>query len=184
MRSMVCRMLAVASALFALAGCGAPASDVELEAPLEAELETLEQALSANCGSTGPVQRSFNARASAFTATAGMQAQGCDGDSYMFSIQSYNNGINPLQNPKIRPANPPTTKADCEATDLRFYVWSGTVLKGSVTEHGVWQGGALGCNLALSAPATLVSGGNYKFAISARRPASVPIAVRLEHLFK
>jgi hypothetical protein len=183
MRSMVCRMLAVVSALAALAGCGAPASDAELEALGEGELGTLEQALSANCGSTGPVQRVFNARAAAFTATAALQAQGCDGDSYMFSIQSYNSGVNPLQNPKIRPANAPTNKADCEATELRFYVWSGAVLKGSTSEHGRWQGGSLGCVLTLSAPAALVPGGNYKFAISARRPADVPIAVRLEHLF-
>lgn len=184
MRSMVCRMLAVASALVALGGCGAPASDVDLEAPLEAELGTLEQALSANCGSTGPVQRVFTTRAAAFTATAALQAQGCEGDSYMFSIQSYNNGVNPLQRPRIRPANPLTTKADCEATELRFYVWSGTVLKGSASEPGLWQGGTLGCDLTLSAPANLVPGGNYKFAISARRPADVPIAVRLEHLFE
>jgi hypothetical protein len=182
MRSMVCRMLAVASAL--LVGCGAPASDAELEAPLDGELGTLEQALSSNCGNTGPVQRTFTARAAAFTASTAAQAQGCEGDSYMFAIQSYNNGVNPLQNPKIRPATLPTNKADCDATDLRFYVWSGTVLQGSAIEHGVWQGGALGCVLALSAPATLVSGASYKFAISARRPAAVPIPVRLEHAFR
>ncbi len=180
MRSMVCRMLALAL----LVGCGAPASDAELEAPLEGELGTLEQALSSSCGSTGPVQRTFTARATAFTATTAMQAQGCEGDSYMFAIQSYNNGVNPLQNPKIRPATLPTNKADCEATDLRFYVWSGTALQGSTTEHGVWQGSALGCKLTLSAPATLVSGTTYKFAISARRPADVPIPVRLEHAFR
>jgi hypothetical protein len=183
MRSMVCRVLA-ASALAILAGCGAPASDAELEAPLEAELGTLEQGLGAGCGSTGPVQRAFTARATAFTATTAMQAQGCGGDSYMFSIQDYNDGVSPLQNPKIRPATLPTNKADCEATDLRFYVWSGTALQGSTTEHGLWQGSALGCKLALSAPATLVSGATYKFAISARRPAAVPIPVRLEHSFK
>jgi hypothetical protein len=184
MRSMVCRMLAVASALAALAGCGAPESDMDLEALLEGELGTLEQALSAGCGSTGTVQRAFTARATAFTATTGMQAQGCEGDSYMFSIQSYNNGVNPLQNPKIRPATAPTNKPDCEATDLHFYVWSGSALLGSVTEHGVWQGGALGCKLTLSAPATLVPGTTYKFAISARRPSAVPIPVRLEHPFR
>jgi hypothetical protein len=178
---MVWRMLAVASAL-ALGGCGAPASDAELEAPFDDELGTLEQALSPGCGSTGPVQRAFTARATSFTATTSMQAQGCEGDSFMFAIQSYNDGVNPLQNPKIRPASPPTNKADCEATNLHFYVWSGTSLQGSKTEHGIWQGGS--CTLTLSAPATLVPGATYKFAISARRPAAVPIAVRLEHAFK
>lgn len=183
MRSLVSRMLAVASTLAALAGCGAPPSEDEL-AMLEDELGTLEQPLNANCGDSGPLQRSFTARATAFTATPLMQEQGCQGDSYMFLIQSYNDGLNPLKNPSIHPASMPTNKADCEATDLRFYVWTGTALAGSTTEHGVWQGSALGCRLSLSAPATLVPGTTYKFAITARRPASVPIAVRLEHAYR
>jgi hypothetical protein len=172
-------------ALGALAACGAGTEgDADAADARDVELESLEQALSASCGSTGPVQRAFNARANAFTATATMQAQGCQGDSYMFSIQSYNSGLNPLQNPSIRPATSPATQADCEATVLWFYVWSGTTPLGSDTEQGEWQGSGLGCDLTLSAPASLVSGNSYKFAISARRPANVPISVRLEHAFR
>jgi hypothetical protein len=178
-------MLVALGAMGALAACSAGTEgDADADDARDVELGVLEQALSASCGTSGPVQRVFNARANAFTATALMQAQGCQGNSYMFTIQSYNSGLNPLQNPSIRPATSPSTQADCEATVLWFYVWSGTTLLGSDSEQGEWQGASLGCDLSLSAPASLASGSSYKFAISARRPSSVPIAVRLEHPFR
>jgi hypothetical protein len=183
MRLLVGRMLAVVSALAMLAACGAVADDEQL-ASLDGELGTLEQALGSGCGGAGPVQHVFTARASPLTVTAAMQSQGCPGDTYVFSIQSYNRGLERLQNPSIRPATLPGTKAACEATGLLFSVWSRSVLQGAASARGTWRGGAIACELSLSAPATLVPGATYDFAISARRPASVPIAVRLEHPYR
>lgn len=177
-------MASALAAVVAMAGCGATASDEDAAAPLDDELATLELALSSNCGISGPVQRVFTGKAVPFTASVTMQQQGCEGDSYMFSIQAYNSGLSPLENPTIRPAAMPNNKADCEATDVRFYVWSGSALQGANTVHGKWKGASNGCELTLGAPATLVPGSTYKFGISARRPSTVPIPVRLEHSYE
>jgi len=168
----------------ATGGAELDAAELDAAEPDIDELGSLQQALSASCGSSGPLQRSFTGRATAFTATATMQAQGCQGDSYMFAIQSYNSGLNTLRNPKLEPVNLPSNEPDCTATELRFYVWTGTTLRGSSNENGVWQGQALGCDLSLTAPATLVAGGNYKFAIGGRRSGNTLVSVRLEHPYR
>jgi len=183
MRSMFSRGIALAFALGALGACGAGIGSDAEGGELEADLGSLEQALGASCGNMGPVQRAFTARASAFTASAAMQSQGCQGDAYMFSIQSYNNGLNPLQNPQISPLGAPATAIDCEGTELSFYVWAGGTLRGSASENGHWQGGALGCALTVVAPATLATGGTYKFAVRGKRGGAL-IPVRVEHPYQ
>lgn len=183
---LTCRALLMGGALMAcvtLLACGGDldgADDLYLGAP-EEELGSLEQALSAGCGSTGPLQRTFSGRATAFTATTMMQTQGCQGDSYMFAIQSYGSGLGPLQNPKIRPDPLPSNRQDCEATELRFFVWAGTTLRGSGAENGTWQGQGLGCRLSPVAPASLAMGGTYRFAVSGKRIGGPLVPVRVEH---
>ena len=166
-----------------LAGCGV-AAEGELEEMNEAEIGALEQALDSSCG-TAAAQATFTGNMSTLQVSAAQQTSGQCGKAFMFDINNYNN--TQYLSPHVNPASIPTNQADCEATDVRYYVWEKVgvqrVIIGSAIENGVWEddGFIVGCIIGLNSPATLQQGKNYRFGVSVRRPSTTVRALTVTH---
>lgn len=181
----ILRQLVVGCSLGALSfGCGATAegefdqeelSQEELDALTE--LGTLEQGLTAACG-TFAAQATFTGRVSGggVNVSVAQQGAGCHQNSYIFDINDYNVGFNPLYTPRLVPQSIPTNQADCEATELRYYVWDKTTSPPTFLDlgnkYGVWQNDPpffVGCDLSRSSPVSLTGGKDYRFGVLARK---------------
>jgi hypothetical protein len=180
--SRIVSALILTSSALASFGCGV-ASEEELDDP-EAEVGTLEQGLTAACG-TFAAQTTYTGRVNpTLHATAAQLGAGCQGNSYIFDINDYNVGMNPLQAPLLTAETNPTTQATCEATELRYYVWdkstSPPTFLGLASKFGVWQNDppfVVGCDLSRSSPVALTTGNDYRFGVLARRNGSIALAV-------
>lgn len=190
MRSISVRGRFVLAAVSWLLGCGAAGED-PVDALEADDLGTMEQALNASCGSASP-QATYTARVNpSLSASAAQQSAGCQGNSFIFDLNDYNHGMNPLLNPLLSPASIPTNEADCEATDLRFYVWektgSGVSLIGADIIPLVWANDppfVVGCVVnSLFAPATLEAHHDYRMGVSVRRPSNTNQALVVTHSF-
>lgn len=173
-------------ALFALSGlfgCGV-ASEGDFDELEAEEIGALEQGLTAACG-TFPAQTTYTTRVNpTLQASAAQQGQGCQKNSYIFDINDYNVGANPLMPPILSPAVIPTNQAECEATEVRFYVWDKTtsppVFLGLGSKFGVWQNDppfVVGCDIFRSSPVALTAGRDYRFGVSARRNGNRALTV-------
>lgn len=176
-------------ALSGLVGCGVAGDD--WSSAEGEDLQALEQGLSSSCGSATP-QSTHTGRVSGglLTASAANQAAGCQGNSYIFDINNYNSGFNPLAPPLLQPSVVPNNQTDCEASDLRYYVWEKTgasvVFLGSRIQFAVWETDPLlaGCVMGLSSPVTLQSGRSYRFGVTHRRPSTTNRALKVVHQFQ
>jgi hypothetical protein len=179
--------LVVTGSLGGLFGCGVAAEGDFEEAD---ELGTLEQGLTAACG-TFAAQSTYTARVNpTLHATAAQLGAGCQGNSYIFDINDYNVGVNPLQTPVLSPEVIPTNQADCEATEIRYYVWdkstSPPTFLGLGSKFGVWQNDppfVVGCEIFRSSPVALTAGTDYRFGVLARRNGSSR-ALQVTHNFQ
>jgi hypothetical protein len=191
MKIVMNRVLAVGIAAIsssALFGCGV-AADGEFEGAEAEDIAALEQGLTAACG-TFPAQSTYTARVNpTLNASAAQLGQGCQQNSYIFDINDYNVGVNPLQSPLLSPGTIPTNQADCEATELRYYVWdkatSPPTFLGLGSKFGVWQNDppfVVGCEITRATPVTLTAGKDYRFGVLARRNGSR--ALKVTHNFQ
>lgn len=182
-------MFIATCSLGGLFGCSAVAEgEVDAELDDVEEFGTLEQGLTAACG-TFPAQSTHTGRVSGggINVSAAQHGAGCQQNSYIFDINDYNVGFNPLNRPTIAPQAIPTNQADCEATELRFYVWDKATnpptFLGLGNAFGIWQNDPpfiVGCDINRASPVALTGGKDYRFGVLARR-AGVSRALTVFH---
>jgi hypothetical protein len=172
-----CPILAMAFA--SVLGCGAGAEG-DFQDPADDErggdeVGTLEEGLNSSCGSFTP-QATYTgiiASPGGQTVTAAQQSAGCQGNSFIFDVNSWNGSS--YAGLTVAPSAYPNDQTTCETTDVRLYVWeksgSTVTLISSAIKTGVWEG-AFGCNLTLSNSLFAQGGHSYRIGVTARRPST------------
>jgi hypothetical protein len=167
-----------------LAACGAPVEDGGFESEdvseAEEDLGTLAQALSPSCGTATP----HFTYTDAIYPTA-LVTNGGAGCTKIVDINSID--LVDFLPPVLTANSAPTNQADCLNTRVVEYLWDKTdpgdpVYLGSLSQYGVWDS-FLGCDLAASPPAALVSGRSYRFGVSAQRPKYTYIDLKFRSIY-